>query len=485
MVMSENKKIMFPKFKIRKYVFKPVFIILISFLLVILLGSILLYLPFSIKDGVSISYLDSLFTSTTCTCVTGLVSVKEGIASGYSLAGKIIMMILIQLGGLGVTTIGVIFFMIFSHKLSFGEQSLIKDSWNLNSLRGIKRIFLQILLVDIMFELFGFGLYIIDFYYLHNINISDSLFYAAFQAISMFNNAGITIIDDLSSFTSSYQSDLLFNLLNSFLIIAGGLGFIVHIEVIHKRFNFRKFNLHTKIVLTYSLFLLLFGTLAIYLIELTNSKTNVDFLGAFYLSVTSRTAGFTLYDLKTFNDASILIISLLMFVGASPGGTGGGVKTTTFAILVCYLKTIVTGKDPAMFKRSISKDLINKALFIIILGFSFFAVGLTLICIFEGNYSFYNIVSGEKYVDYPSNLDASELVNIARYSLLDFLFDAMSAFGTVGLSTGVTPFLTSGSKIVLIILMYVGRLGPLTISSAFKGKDRMKYKYVEENISIG
>lgn len=463
------------QFKLNKFTLSPVAIIAISFFLVIFIGSIFLILPISHNPGANVTYLDALFTSTSCTCVTGLVSVREGVADSFSIFGKVVMAILIQLGGLGVTTLAVIFFMIASRKLTFSEQSLIKESWNLNNLRGIKKIFFLVLLVSFSFEIFGACLSFLDFYFVHKYDMATSWGYAFFHSISSFNNAGFDIIGNSSLI--EFENDIFLNLITSFLIIAGGLGFFVNIDIIKKKFHFKKFTLHTKIVLLYTLILIILGTLSIYLIELTNQVTEVSFMGSFFMSVSTRTAGFTMYNLGTFNDATIIIMCILMFIGASPGGTGGGIKTTTFALLLSYLRGVITGKRPYAFRRSINKDLIRRALLIIILGFSFFVIGFTLICVFEGNYNFIDLTTGEKLITYREGA--------TRYNAIDFGFEAMSAFGTVGLSTGITSYLTPVSQVILIVLMYIGRIGPLTISTAFKGKNTVTYHYAEEDVSIG
>lgn len=462
-------------YKLHKFTLSPIAVIVISFLVVIFIGSIFLILPISHNPGAEVSYLDALFTSTSCTCVTGLASVKAGIADSFSIFGRVVMAILIQLGGLGVTTLAVIFFLIASRKLTFSEQSLIKESWNLKNLSGIKKIFLLVLLVSFSFETFGAILSFLDFYYIHKFDMATSWGYAVFHSISSFNNAGFDILGTNSLI--DYENDIFLNLITAFLIIAGGLGFFVNIDIIKKKFHFKKFTLHTKIVLLYSALLVILGTLSIYLIELTNEVTKVSFMGSFFMSVSTRTAGFTMYNLGTFNDATIIIMCILMFIGASPGGTGGGIKTTTFALLLAYLRGVITAKRPYAFRRSLNKDLIRRALLIIILGFSFFVIGFTLICVFEGNYNYIDYSTGEKLIIYRDGA--------TRYNAIDFGFEAMSAFGTVGLSTGITPYLAPASKVILIFLMYVGRIGPLTISTAFRGKNTATYHYAEEDVSIG
>ena len=466
----------------KKVKIKPVIAIVLSFLIAILIGSGLLYAPFSLKEGVKISYIDALFTSTSATCVTGLVSIKAGVAETFSLAGRIIIAILIQLGGLGVTTLAVAVFMIANKKLTFNEQSLIKESWNLKNYQGIRGVFFKIILLSFSFELFGAFLSFFDFYFWHNNpmdpmnpwTLQEAIGYSFFHSISAFNNAGFDLFGTSSLIVFEQVGDIYINLVTAFLIISGGLGFLVMIDMVTKKFNFKRFSLHSKIVLTFTIALILSGMFITYLTELGN-KNDFGFLGSYFLSVSTRTAGFTTYDLSKFRDSTLIIYMFLMFVGASPGGTGGGVKTTTFALFVAYMRGILTDRRPYYFKRTISKALVRKALLIIILGLLFVLVGGTIICGVEGNLNY--VKDGISSTEYIEGANA--------FTSIDHAFEAMSAFGTVGLSTGYTPYYHTASKIVLITLMYVGRLGPLTVSTMFKAKNPQLYRYVEEDVSIG
>lgn len=456
----------------KKYRLSAIAIIALSFLGVILIGACFLRMPFAHRIGKEVNFFDCLFISTSATCVTGLVSLSEGVAASFSLAGRIIIAILIQLGGLGVTTIAVVIFMLTSRKLTYRNQSLIKESWNLNSYKGIKKVFAEVLFVSFTFEFVGAILGFFIFHYKYQMPVNEAFGVAIFHSISSFNNAGFDIFGTTSII--QYESDIALNLLTSMLIIAGGLGFMVIIDIVTKKFNWRKFRLHTKIVLTYTLIFIVSGTLLIHLCELY-SESNASFMGAFFMSVSTRTAGFTMYDLSKFRDVTILVMIIFMFIGASPGGTGGGVKTTTIALLFTYIRSIITSKKPYAFKRSIATNLIRKALLIILLGLLFFLLGFFIICIFEMDYNY--IKDGVKYKEYVEGA--------IRFNSLDYAFEAMSAYGTVGLSTGFTPYFEVGSQTVLMVLMYVGRLGPLTISTVFKSKNVQTYYYANEDVSIG
>lgn len=460
----------------------PIAIICLSFLLVIFLGSGLLSLPIAIKEGVEVQYIDNLFTAVSCTCVTGLVSVQLGAGDTYTLFGRSVMGILIALGGLGVSTLGVFFYMLFASKLGITSQTLIKENWNLRSLKSVRKIFLQVLLVAASFVTFGAILTFFDLFFLHNYNVDEAIGYAIFHAVSAYNNAGFDVFSGNTTNLVMFNNDIMMNLITAFLIVSGGLGYFVVIELFSRRFRFKRFSLHAKIVVTYSLTLIFVGTLLIYLLELNNpsnvtdaSPDGVTFMGAFFMSVSSRTAGFSFYDLSHFKEVTVLFMCALMFVGASPGSAGGGIKTTTFALAAAYLRGLVTNRQPYLFKRSIPYKLVRKALIIMSLGFVFFLLGLMFICGFESDANY--LLDGERYFTYVEGA--------TRFSLIDYTFEAMSAFGTVGLSTGFTPYYTVGSKIVLICLMYIGRVGPLSISTTFRKQTTETFRYPEEDVPIG
>lgn len=470
MAFTRNKK---DDQKTKKVIhLNPFFIIALSFLGVIFLGSFLLSMPFSIKEGVTSNYIDNLFTATTSLCVTGLVSAPLGVGGTYTLAGQIIVLILIQIGGLGVTTFGSIFFLFIQRKVDMSQQNLIKENWNLSNYKGIKPMFFKILTVSFSFELFGAIISFLDFRYIHNFSVVESIKVGVFNSISAFNNAGIDILG--TSSLINYNTDVLLLLNNSFLIIMGGLGYFVIIDIIEKKFNFKKMTLHSKVVIVYSIILVLAGSLLIYISEI-GSQSNISFLNSYFMSVSSRTAGFTTNDLYLFRNSTIIIMCFLMFVGASPGSAGGGIKTTTIAVFFAYFRSNMTSKNPHLFKRNIKKDLINKALLIIIVGVGVFLLGYFTINCIEGTYIY--VLNNQRIYEYEQGC--------RMYQSIDYAFEAMSGFATVGLTTGITPYLHIGSKIVLVALMYIGRVGPLTLSMMFKPKEKAMYRYVSEDIAIG
>ena len=463
----------------------PMLLIGLAFLFVILLGSLLLFFPFTHKsNSFSIEYIDALFTSISATCVTGLVSIKEGVADTFNIFGYVIIAILIQIGGFGAAMVGVSIFIIFARKLSFQQQNLIKESWNISNYKGLKRIFLLIVLTTFVFELIGATLLFLDFYFLHNeIGGGDNFAlvgYSVFTSISAFNNAGFDLFGTTSLI--SFQNDIWLNLIIAFLIIFGGLGYLVIFNILSKKFNFKRFRFDAKVAVFMTFILIVFGTLIIYGTEnlitpntsFTSGNKSVNFLGAFFLSVSTRTAGFTTYDLSCARNSTLLIMMVLMFIGACPGGTGGGIKTTTVFVTFIHFISMVSKKPVHAFERSVSKKVINRALTLMFVSMLLIILSVFLISTFEGNMNF--IKDGVIHKEY---VEDSSL-----YGLVDYLFEVFSAFATVGLSTGYTPYFTNGSKIVLMFLMFLGRLGPLSISQIVKSKE-IPWNYVEEDVSIG
>ncbi len=458
------------KFKFLKKI-NPFLIIAFSFFVMIIVSACILYLPISLNNGVKVSFVDSMFTATTSLCVTGLISVKGGIAINYSIFGKIIIAILMQIGGLGVTTFGLIFIVFTKKKIKANEQTLIKENFNLTSYTNIRKLFIEILLISFTCELIGSVLTFIDFYFIHHMELIDAIGKSIFHSIASFNNSGIDILG--SNSLISYKDDIYLNLITSILIILGGLGYFVLLDIYKKKFNFKKFLLHSKIVVTYSFVLIILGTLLLSFSELSNK--DFDFLNGYFMSVSARTAGFTCVDLSSLRHSTLIIMMILMFIGASSGSAGGGIKTTTFAVFLAYFRSIMNGKNPHLFKRNIKDDFIKKAFVIVISGLMVFILGTLLITAIEGDNNY--LLNDTVYDTYQ---DGSRI-----YSSIDFAFEAMSAFGTVGLSTGFTPYFKNSSKIILIIMMYIGRVGPVTLAMSFKPKNENLYRYVNEDIAIG
>lgn len=423
---------------------KPGRIIVLGFLIVILLGTALLMLPISINDGTSVSFVDALFTSTSAVCVTGLIAVDT--ADTFNIFGRTVVATLIQIGGLGVTSVGVGFILLMGKKVGIKERTLVKESMNLDSLNGIVKLVKSILLLTLIFE--GIGVILSYIVFSKDYSPLDALGISIFHSIAAFNNSGFDILGNLQNLIP-YQSNILLNLTTCGLIIFGGLGFLVIKEIIEKR-SFKKFSLHTKVVLITTGILLVVGTILLKLTE------DITWLGAFFFSTSARTAGFSTYSLSNFTNAGLFVLAILMFIGASPGSTGGGIKTTTIFTLYKSIYSTSTNKHCVAFKRRIPSNVILKAFNITLLALFVVCMGTFTLSILEPTYTF-----------------------------MQLLFEVTSAFGTVGLSTGITPDLSDLSKVIVSLIMFIGRLGPMTIATIWYFKEPSNAYYSEEAVIIG
>lgn len=423
----------------------PARIIAFGFALVILLGSCLFMLPCSVKDGVELRYIDALYMSTSAVCVTGLISVDVG--DTFTPLGQFFLAVLIQTGGLGVTCIGAGVIVAMRRRVNLKGRNVIREAMNLNTGKGIVKFIKSVFLTTLSFELVGaalsFIVFIKDYPPLRAIGIS------LFHSIAAFNNSGFDVLGNFQSLIP-YQNNVLLNLVTCGLVVFGGIGFLVIRELIEKRLCWRKLSMHTKVVLTVSAALIAIGTLLIKLTE------NVTWLGAFFSSVSARTAGFATYPLGEFTNAGLSVIALLMFIGASPGSTGGGIKTSTLFVLFQGIKSAATNNSEKAFHYAVPATAFRKAAVITLIGLSIISVGTYLMTAMEPQISF-----------------------------IDALFEVTSAFGTVGLTTGITTELCLGSKLLSIVIMYIGRLGPLTIASLWYFTKGERVSYPDGNIAIG
>lgn len=423
----------------------PARIIAFGFALVILLGSCLFMLPCSVKDGVELRYIDALYMSTSAVCVTGLISVDVG--DTFTPLGQFFLAVLIQTGGLGVTCIGAGVIVAMRRRVNLKGRNVIREAMNLNTGKGIVKFIKSVFLTTLSFELVGaalsFIVFIKDYPPLRAIGIS------LFHSIAAFNNSGFDVLGNFQSLIP-YQNNVLLNLVTCGLVVFGGIGFLVIRELIEKRLCWRKLSMHTKVVLTVSAALIAIGTLLIKLTE------NVTWLGAFFSSVSARTAGFATYPLGEFTNAGLSVIALLMFIGASPGSTGGGIKTSTLFVLFQGIKSAATNKSEKAFHYAVPATAFRKAAVITLIGLSIISVGTYLMTAMEPQISF-----------------------------IDALFEVTSAFGTVGLTTGITTELCLGSKLLSIVIMYIGRIGPLTIASLWYFTKGERVSYPDGNIAIG
>ena len=423
----------------------PARIIALGFAAVILLGSVLLMLPCSVQDGVTVRYIDALYTSTSAVCVTGLIAIDAG--DTFTPLGQFFLAALIQVGGLGVTAVGAGVIVAMGKKVNMKGRHIIREAMNLDSGKGTVRFVKNVFLTTVAFELAGaalsFIVFVQDYPPLKAAGIS------LFHSVAAFNNSGFDILGNMQSLIP-YQTDVLLNLVTCGLIFFGGIGFLVIHEIVTKRFHWRRFSMHTKVVLTVSAALIVIGTLLIRLTE------DVTWLGAFFHSVSARTAGFSTYSLGQFSNAGLFVIAVLMFIGASPGSTGGGIKTSTFFVLLQGIKSAATNKSEKAFRYAVPAESFRKAAVITLMALGVVVTGTYLMVIMEPD-----------------------------VSLMDALFEITSAFGTVGLSTGITPGLSDGSKLLSILTMYIGRLGPLTIATLWYFTKGERTSYPDGNISIG
>lgn len=432
--------------KIKKIVklLSPPQLIALGFAGVILLGALILMLPISVREGATVNFIDALFTSTSAVCVTGLIVIDT--ADHFTVFGRTIVALLIQIGGLGVTCVGVSLILAARKKVGLKARTLIKESWNISSYQGLVKLVKHVLKITLIFEFVGMVLSFIVF--VQDFPPLKALGIAAFHSVAAFNNSGFDILGGLTNLIP-YQSNLLLNLVTAGLIIFGGIGFLVIIDVKNKK-SFKKLTFHSKAVITMSIFLTVVGTV---LLKMTEDMT---WLGAFFHSVSARTAGFSTYNLGNFTNAGLFVLIILMFIGASPGSTGGGIKTSTLFVIANVVKSVMTHSHCCAFKRKISESVIMQAFVVTFLSVMVVCISTFLLTIVEPNYSF-----------------------------IQLFFESTSAFGTVGLSTGITSHLSSIAKFIIILTMYVGRLGAMTVATLGAYKEPKTAVYSTEDITIG
>ena len=440
-------------------------IILISFLIVILIGSILLTLPISSKSGGTVKYIDALFTATTSTCVTGLVTVPT--YSTWSIFGQIVILLLIQIGGLGVVAFMSAFMIIINKKLKLKDYQLIQDAFNLNTMSGLKQFIKHVFLGTLLIELIGAILYMIVFIPDYGIK---GVWISIFNSVSAFCNAGMDIIGEVS--LCDYATNPLVNITTSLLIVLGGLGFIVWWDVLRvlKQFKSKKFKcfksltLHSKIVISSTLILIFGGALLIFLFEYNNVNTiaNMKIFDkiqvSLFQSITTRTAGFATIPQENLTDQSVIVCLILMFIGGSPVGTAGGIKTITAVSLIAVAIASIRNKsEVVLFNRNLSSEITRKAVAVTTMSFMIVIISTILLSL-----------------------------TIDR-TIVDVLYETVSATATVGLSRNLTPFLNSIGKIIIIITMYLGRVGPISLAIAFKSKIESTNLILNptEEVSIG
>lgn len=418
--------------------------LLLGFLAIILVGSLLLRLPISHNEGIKISYWDSLFISTSAVCVTGLVTVD--VALTFSLFGRTVIAILILLGGLGFASMVISFSLLLGMNIGLSQRSFIKEAYNLSSVQGTLMVVRAVALTALVVQ--GTGVFIEYFIFRSTYAPLDAFGHALFNTISAFNNAGFDLMGKFQSLTS-YRHSVAMNLTTALLIMIGGTGFFVIADIVRNR-NWKKLSMHSKIVVTMNSILITAGFLFYLIVE------HLEPLAAFFQSVTTRTAGFNTVDIAGLSQAGLLVTIVLMFIGASPGSTGGGIKTSTTFTLFLSLGSLMFGRQTASFKRKIGGESILKAFQVLLLSILLIGGGSFLLLLIEGS----------------------------KFTFLEVLFEAVSAFATVGLSMGITTEIATLSKLVLVVVMFAGRVGPITIATSFARKTS-QLGYVEEQVFIG
>ena len=430
-------------------------LIIMGFAGVILLGTVLLMLPFSSAEKVITPFHEALFTATSAVCVTGLVVKDTG--SYWSLAGQTIILALIQIGGLGVVTVAASVSILSGKKISLMQRSTMQNAISAPKVGGIVRLTRFILRGTFLIEAAGTVLLLPVFMGDYG---KKGIWMSVFHSISAFCNAGFDILGTDSSMFPSltrYSGNILINLVIMLLIITGGIGFLTWDDIYTNKLNFKRYRMQSKIILMTTACLILFPTVFFYICDLTKLPMEKRLLAAAFQSVTTRTAGFNTINISEMSEASKAVMILLMLIGGSPGSTAGGMKTTTFAVLILNaIATFRSQENAGAFGRRLEYHVIKNAATIAMLYFSLFFCGGIAISVYE---------------DLP---------------LLDCLYEAASAVGTVGLTLGITPELHIFSQVVLIILMYLGRVGGLTlIYAVFSGRNKGNAKLPLEKITVG
>lgn len=432
---------------------------ILGFLSSTIIGTFVLMLPFSLQEGETLNFLQSIFTITSAICVTGLSVVD--VSKVFTPAGQMVILVFIQLGGLGVMTFSSLIFVMAGKKMTYEERVVLKDERNADDSEEISSFLKKIVCTVIFIE--SVGAILLTYTFMNELKFAfpKALFYGVFHSISAFCNAGFSLF---SNGLEGFAQSIVLNLTISYLIILGGIGFAVitsFVTVIRKDIN--RFNLTSKLAILISIILTFGGTL-LFLIMEYNNPSSIGELGfiekiiaSFFQSVTTRTAGFNTVPLANLESGTIFLFLILMFIGASPGSAGGGIKTTTIGVIAFYVIGVVKGrKQTELFNRRIGWEIINRAVSVLFLAILYISI-VTMI-----------------------------ILTIESFDFEKVIFEVISAFATVGLTLGITPDLHWFSKVLLIITMFVGRLGPLTFALAIgESKKKEEYEYPKENILVG
>ena len=434
-------------------------LIAFGFAIIILLGTILLTLPISVRSGKG-NLLNSLFTATSATCVTGLAVADT--YQNWTTFGQVVILCLIQVGGLGFMTIGAFIAVLLKKRIGLQEREQLQESVNTLELAGVVRLVKKIVYRTFLVELLGAIL--LSFRFIPAFGPVRGIYFAVFHAVSAFCNGGFDLMGIKEAYSSlvAFEGDVLVNLVVVALIIIGGIGFIVWDDVVRNKWHFRKYLLHSKIVLTATMALTVGGTILFLITEnqatLAGMNPVEKVLGALFCAVTPRTAGFNTVDTAALSNAGKVLTIILMFIGGSPGSTAGGAKTTTIVVLLLYAVAMITNReDINMFGKRLTNDVVKKANAVVIINLSLAMVAGVIIMISQPLLKFE-----------------------------DVLFEVFSAIGTVGMTTGITRDLNTLSRLIIIVLMYCGRLGSLSFALVFAQKNKStSVRQPQEKIIIG
>ncbi|WP_253200785.1 TrkH family potassium uptake protein [Clostridium sp. CF012] len=445
----------------RKNIYTPVQILALGFAVVIFIGAILLSLPIASQSGKITPFIDCLFTSTSAVCVTGLVTVDTG--THWTYFGKTVIMLLIEIGGLGFMSVTTLVFLILGKRITLKGRLIMQEAMNVNSLQGLVKMAKYVLIFTFSVE--GIGAVLFSTQFIPEFGIAKGIYYSIFHAVSSFCNAGFDLMGNFSSVTA-YANNSVVILTISALIAVGGLGFYVWAEIYNSK-GINKLSLHSRIVIYTTLVLIIGGAILMYIFEMNNPDTmqgmsiKGKFLSSIFASVSPRTAGFNSIPLDKMTTAGKFLTIILMFIGGSPGSTAGGIKTTTAVLLFMTVVSVVRGRDDTeIFQKRINKDVVYKAFVITILSL-LLVITVTMIL----------SITEQKGIPFEY-----------------FLYEATSAFATVGLTLGLTTKLTFAGKVVIALTMYAGRVGLLTIILALaktKSSKSGTIKYPEGKILIG
>lgn len=457
----------------RRKSLSPYLLVLLSFLIIILVGGFLLSCPCSTKNGKWGNFLNAIFTAVSSTCVTGLSVYENGIVEEFNLFGQILMCFMIQIGGLGFITILTFIITLIRKKIQFKDRFLLAKAVNAANIGDMIKFVRKIIIISFSFEIIGFLLLIPPYLQMFKNNVSVGLWRAFFHSISAFNNAGFDLLGN-SSLVKGLGNALIDNLANwayiylqivtMLLIIFGGLSFVAIIEIFSFKKNPKQYTTFTKIVLSMTVILIIFGTLLLLISDGLKNVNRMSPLDALFQSVTCRTAGFTTYNQANLSVMGRIISCLLMLIGGSPLSTAGGIKTTTVFLIFLAMYKYLSGKKVSAFKRTYSNKMVLKAMSLLLIALSTILISYLLVVTFE---------DGNTHVPERGAL----------------LFEIFSAFNTVGNTVGITPYLSIGTKIVLCLLMFMGRLGPITLFQIFQKnidkEEKLHYEYVQEDFLVG